>query len=219
MHHRHFCVNTAQIPSTGIRGRQHATERVQEKDGSIGQVHYELRDAVARGACRYWRARWPRRALCLLARQLLLLPRGFAYLSYADRSLGRREGVIQSACNNCSDEVLTVLAGRAHQIADLWDRTFSQRIGHTIKNTCVIDLNILLQIFVALGIQVVCEDGASLFCGRQREWTNSSKDISNDVLLREQSDQAIMLCVQPRIPVHLPEVEDELAIGLALGYC
>ena len=57
VHHRHFCVNPAQIPAAYISGRQYAAECAEEQDGGIRQVHHKLRHARPRR-----NSRWRRRA-------------------------------------------------------------------------------------------------------------------------------------------------------------
>ena len=65
-------------------------------------------------------------------------------------------------------------------------------------------------------IQVVCEDAASFLGSRNRERTNTSEDVCNDIFRFEQMHETFMLRVKPRVPIHLREVKDEPAIRFML---
>lgn len=84
--------------------------------------------------------------------------------------------------------------------------------------THVVVCYILFHPLEAVRIQVVCQNGTTPFSSRNCEWANASEDVRNDSILGfEKLHESLMLGMQPRIPVYLPEVKRESTIGLVLS--
>lgn len=87
---------------------------------------------------------------------------------------------------------------------------------HGEKRLYIVFGYIELQVFETIRVEVIGQDTATfLGCGKGK-WTNARKDVRNNVFRREHVDEPRMFRVQPRIPVHFPEVEGEFAIRLRL---
>ena len=76
--------------------------------------------------------------------------------------------------------------------------------------------NVLLQILVAFGIEVISQHSTSFFGRGERERADTCEDIGNDVFRRKLLNKSGVFCVKPRVPVHGSEVKGERAVCLML---
>lgn len=82
--------------------------------------------------------------------------------------------------------------------------------------TYVIGTYVLPQPMHALRIQVICENSATLLCGWDGEWPNTSEYVCNNIFRFEQLYKTIMFRMQPGIPINFGEIEGKPTIRFVL---
>lgn len=83
--------------------------------------------------------------------------------------------------------------------------------------THLVQLDIAGQSLGAGGVQIARQNGAALLPGRDRKGTDARKAIDDDVRSLERCNEARVLSLQSRVPVHFGKVEAELAVVLGLS--
>ena len=103
------------------------------------------------------------------------------------------------------------------RFAETWEHL--NRVERVNKNSAhFIIIHILLQPFHAVWVQIIGQNGTPVLSSRDGERPDTGHDICNNSILRlEKLHEALMLCLQARIPVDFSKVERELAIRFGLG--
>lgn len=94
--------------------------------------------------------------------------------------------------------------------------------GPGLGCTHLVQLDVLLQALVALGIQVVRPDKHPLLPGRHRKRTDPSHNIRDGLPRTELAENPLVLIAESCVPIHLREIELERTptlVHLDLGVC
>lgn len=132
-------------------------------------------------------------------------------------------GEAQEGVSGGADEGPAVEAGGGDKWADLGGGgglvgSGSARLGCTH----LVQLDVLLQALVALGVQIVRPDKHPLLPGRHRKWTDPSHNIRDGLPRTKLTENPLVLITESCVPIHLREIEPERTPTLVhfdLGIC